>query len=245
MNAIFRLALAGLLVAMILASPAGADTLYSQPPDVSSGGYYVWTSSFYDSNDDFYQVLDNFKVGSSSTIQAISWQGMYLDNGGGVLTNGTPNGGDWIIGLYTAGGPSDFPFTLLTSETIAASDVTETLGGQTSLGSATVDYYNEVAQLPLGIALQAGQTYYLSIFSSNSEPSSLWGWMSGSGGDGASWQYDGVNDATNPLPNDEAFTLYGNAVPEPSGGLLAAIGLACAGGYLARWSRAARRRSGH
>ncbi len=229
---------------MILASPAGAGTLYSQPPTVGSGGYTVWYSSFYDAYGDFYQVLDNFQVGTSSTIQAISWQGMYLDNANGMVTNGTPNGGDWIIGLYSAGGPGDFPFTLVTSETFAASNVTEALGGQANFGSATVDYYNEMAQLPTGIALQAGQTYYLSIFSSNTEPSSAWGWMSGSGGDGMSWQYDGVNDVTNVLSNDEAFTLYGASVPEPSSGLLAAIGLACAGGYLARRSRGSRRRSG-
>lgn len=234
------LALIGALA--VLASPghAFAGTLYSQPPTVGdgSGPYTAWTSSFTDPSLDFLQTLDNFQVSADGTIASIDWQGIYLlyDPNTGQYSNGTPNTNDWIITLYTSGGAPDFPFTQVASETIGAGGFSETPAGTTIYGSSTVDFYDESAVLPTPISIQGGQAYYLSIFSDNGGSSNIWLWMSGSGGDGSSWQYDGTLDSTTTVSGDRTFTLA--AVPEPPGLILGMIAAACLIHHLdRRWGR--------
>jgi hypothetical protein len=218
-----------------------ADMLYSQPPTVGdgTGPYTTRTSSFTDGQLDYLQTLDNFQVSDSSTITSIHWQGMYLlyDPGSGTYSNGTPDTNNWIISVYTDGGTSNFPFSLVASQTIPAGNIIETPAGKTSFGSATVDFYNDSVVLPSWFSVQGNQTYYLSIFSDNGGSSNLWTWMSGSGGDGSSGQYSSFLNATSALAGDRTFTLNGAAVPEPSSVLLGTIGAAGVLGYFGRRPR--------
>jgi hypothetical protein len=115
--------------------------------------------------------------------------------------------------------------------------VTENYAGTTTFDNSTgdisnVSYYNESAQLSTGFTLNANQTYYLGIFSFNSTDSTTdeWSWMSGTGGDGVSSQfqnYDGTNTQVN---LDRTFSLSGT-VPEPSSLILTAIGAVVLGAY--------------
>lgn len=216
----------GMLASSVLAASAEAGVLYTQPPDIGPAGYTTMLSAYTDSSLGYYRALDNFQVSSDATIGSITWQGMYLNYDPSTgYTAGLPNTRDWVISLYTAGGPSDFPFTLVATETVAASDVTETLAGTTSIGSPSRNYYDESTTLSPGFAIQGGQTYYLSIFSDNGGSKDSWSWLSGSGGDSSSWWYSTYSDSTDRVPFDRTFTLYSAAVPEPSGLLLGLMGV--------------------
>lgn len=235
--------LSAVLAFLLLAAQGEAGILYTQPPTVGTGTYTTWTSAYTDSFFDYYQTLDNFQISSNATIGSISWQGMYLnyDSSTGTYSNGSPNTNDWVISLYTAGGSAAFPYTLYATETVAASAVTETLAGTATFDGTTVDYYNESVTLPTGFVIQASQTYYLSIFSDNGGSTDSWSWLSGSGGDGISYQYSSYSNSTGSVPLDRTFTLYSAAVPEPSGLILGLIGITCS----AAGVRFARRRKGH
>jgi hypothetical protein len=214
------------LASTLLAQHGEAGELYSQAPTVGSGYYSTWTSAYADPYLNYYQVLDNFQVSSNATIGSLTWQGMYLnyDSNTGSYSNGPPNTNDWVISLYTAGGPSDFPYTLYATETVPAASVTETLAGTAEFNGGTVDYYDESITLPTGFAIQGGQTYDLSIFSDNGGSTDSWSWMSGTGGDSTSYQYNTYTDSTVDREYDRAFTLYSAPVPEPSSLILALIG---------------------
>lgn len=74
------------------------------------------------------------------------------------------------------------------------------------------DYH---VDLTTGFLAQAGTSYWLSIFSNSSSFSPLWGWRSGSGGDGASFQ-DNLNTGVGTaVASDRAFALLA-PVPGPS-----------------------------
>ncbi len=224
----------GLAVASaILATRGEAGELYSQPPMVSSGSYTTWSSAYTDTSLDYFQTLDNFEVSSSATLGSLTWQGMYL-NYNGAYSNGAPDTVNWLILLYTGGGGSNFPYTLYASETVSAASATETLAGTTNFENISVNYYNESLSLPTGIAIQGGQTYYLSIFSDNGGSTDSWSWMSGTGGDGTSYQYDSYNNSTYSKLFDRAFSLYAAPapVPEPSSIFLGLIGFTGLGAAL-------------
>jgi hypothetical protein len=209
----------------ILMLRADADVVYSQPPEVASGSYTTFTSAFTDPYLDYYQTLSSFQLTSSSTIGSLSWQGTYLNydptNG---FTNGAPNTNNWEIAIYTSGGPSDFPFTPYSVETVNATDVTETLAGTANFEGAQVNYYNESLSLPTSVSLQGGQAYYLSIFSDNGGSTDSWSWLSSTTTDGQTLQYNSGSDSTAVVAGNRTFTLYSPAVPEPSGLLLLLIG---------------------
>jgi hypothetical protein len=218
-------AFSALFACVTLAQRSEAGVLYSQPPEVGSGSFTTYTSAYTDSFLNYFQSLDNFQISSNNAISSLSWQGMYLNfdptNG---YSNGVPNTNNWVISLYTFGGPSSFPFTLYASETVAASAVTETLAGTTTFEGKTVDYYNESLTLPALMPIAGGQLYYLSIFSDNGGSTDSWSWMSGTGGDGNSYQYNSSDNSSNGVNGDRTFTLFDSAVPEPSSVLLLLMG---------------------
>jgi hypothetical protein len=222
---------------------ANADVVYSQPPQDPSGGYTTYTSAFTDPYLDYYQTLSSFQLTSSSTIGAISWQGIYLNydqtNG---YTNGDPNTNNWVISLYTSGGASDFPFTPYSVETVSSTDVTESLAGTANFEGTQVNYYNESLTLPTSVSLQGGQTYFLSIFSDNGGSSDSWSWLSSTNTDGQTLQYESNSDSTGLVAGNRTFTLYSQAVPEP-----ASVSLLLIGGVfsLALYARQCRRARGY
>jgi hypothetical protein len=218
------------VVALFVPSQVDAASLYIQAPSLP-GGYTTWTSGFVDSSMNYYSTLDNFSLSSTSILTGISWQGDYLqfDPSTGNNLNGAPNTTQWRFAIYTAGGTSSFPFTLVTQQIVPASSVTETFAGTTGFfnpGSGTttiINYYNESVTLS-GITLQAKQTYYLGIFSFNNGSGDAWSWTSSNTGDGVSYQYNTFDNATLTRSLDRTFSLSGNVVPEPSSFAMALLG---------------------
>jgi len=85
------------------------------------------------------------------------------------------------------------------------------------------------ATLTTPFAAAAGTEYWMSVVPDLTFPPQ-WGWVTGSGGDGGSYQF---YQGGNPLETDEAFTLYGaSRVPET--GHTAILLMAVLGGFMVR-----------
>ncbi|WP_165227093.1 PEP-CTERM sorting domain-containing protein [Aquisphaera insulae] len=217
-----------------------ADILLERPPTVQDGYYYVWGSSLAPAGDSW-MTLDDIRLSTDSVVTGISWQGMYLrpDPSTGDIIDGTPNTYSWYLGIYKSGGTASFPYDLVASQFVDASAVTTTLGGTTYWGSNKVNYYNESVDLTTGFSLEANQTYYLAIYSLGTSTSDGWLWLSGTGGNGVSYQYSSAYDATFTRELDRTFTLTGHAIPEPPSFALVAIGILGLAGWRALGGRLA------
>jgi hypothetical protein len=194
--------LAGVAAFGLLSGSASAAGLYSQAPTSSA-----FFASQYDTNTSslFATAYDNFALGSSASISSINFTGEY-DNDPApppFLTGFT-------LSIYSdsLGQPGGLLYTQIVS-----SNANETLvAGQT---------YTYGINFTSSFAAAGGTTYWVSVVSDLDQKSgNVWGWSSGTGGDGSSYQ-----DVTG-LPRthqfyDLAFTLNGDvtgdgtSVPEP------------------------------
>jgi len=189
--------LLAVLMAFALSVAAFADSvLYTQPFDQLGNGY----SSQNDTNGlgVFAQVYDNFTLGSDSSINEVQFTGLYFN---------PPQQGPisaWNVQFFAdnAGQPG----MLLATKNINGT------GNETFLANYG-DYPVYTYDLPgLGFAAAGNTTYWLSVYPDLGFPPQ-WGWTSGTGGDGISYQdFGGVRG---PLSVDMAFTLIGTSVPEP------------------------------
>ena len=193
-------ALLGVLV-VAGASPVHAGQLFKQPTATPSVAYssQTDTSGIYG---DFATVYDNFTLGVGATMTDVSWVGSYFAGSSSGISGFT-------IAFYAddAGQPG----AVLMTENIAGN------ADETSIGDDPAVHltFSYSATLSTTFIAAAGTQYWLSIVPDLRFPSQ-WGWESGIGGDGLSYQ-DFLGDRTS-LAVDFAFSLDGaylSTVPEP------------------------------
>ena len=170
--------------------------------------------------------FDNFSFASTTTINQISWFGIFLhDNGNGTFTNEPPNTSRWDVLINDSTGQGGTPGNLIGGQLNAGP--TQTVVGTGFFGNDPVTIYEYTAQFPTFTAL-AGVTYWISpvsVGAGSFDP--FFSWIQGTGGDGSTLQVQlasqvPVNEFVR--SGDRAFTL--SSVPEPTSVTLLGLGLA-------------------
>jgi hypothetical protein len=208
-----KLTLILIAVLCLSSSPALAGIIYSQPFDFTGNAY----SSQNDTNGFglFAQVYDDFKVNFGFTVESIQFTGEYFN---------PPQHGDitgWTVQFYSDANGQ--PGSLLYSVHFAGTGNETSLGTFGGFPTFTYDING------LNFSGNYNTQYWLSVYPDLGFPPQ-WGWSSGTGGDGLSYQ--DFFGARSPLAADMAFTLgAGCAWPdsgcmtEPGSLLLLASGL--------------------
>jgi hypothetical protein len=202
-------------IAFAMSAPARADsTLYDQPTDLA-GAYTSQTDTSGGGLGSYATAYDNFTLGTASTIDSVTWVGSYSNPATQVPISA------FSISFYADN--AGVPDALLQTENISG-NANETSLGTDGSGNPAFSYSADVT--PFSVA--AGTQYWLSIVAYTDGATPAWGWETGIGGDGNAYQ---VYGAGGPIPNDLAFSLVGNAVPEPSTLVMLSIGAVSALGF--------------
>ncbi len=211
----FMIRIAPVLGSVAVFGAAQADVLWNQPwnssgqltisqNDTSSGGLGNFDSAF-----------DNFTPSSGWSITEIDWTGGFFPGHGPITA--------FTIGFYNDDG-AGLPGSFITSDSVAAAS-----DGETSLGTVGGHpMYSYSASL--SFAASANTTYWISIVPDLALPTE-WGWATGTGGDGQSFQFQQGVVGLSPQNHDLAFTLVGSnqgrfVTPEPFTMSLGVAGLA-------------------
>jgi PEP-CTERM motif len=204
--------------ATAVASLCSADLLYNQSFD-GSGTAISSQNDTTGGFGNFATAYDNFTLPNLSTVSSVSWVGEYFDGSIAPIAGFT-------LQFYgdDAGTPGASIYSTFISGTANETDIGSFGGFEAYTYSAT-----------LGTAFTAlgGTQYWLSIVPDLGFPPQ-WGWSTGTGGDGASYQVFQGSGAS--IPNDLAFELDGLATPEPF--TFGLIGIGLAGIALAKFRRA-------
>lgn len=199
------------VLAAMIAIPASANQLvYVQNPDFS-GAYASQNDPAGFGN--FATAYDNFSLASTTHIVQALWIGSYF-GGTGAVTGFT-------LTIYADN--AGIPGTQVYSTGDVAGNANETFIGTDAAGNPTYVYAMNTAFTAIG-----GSTYWMSIVPDLAFPPQ-WGWETGIGGDGASYECFFGSCGSN--PNDLSFAL---ATPEPSSVTLLVTGLLTLGAGIRR-----------
>jgi hypothetical protein len=183
------------------AIPATAGIIYNQP---WGGGSTLFASQ----NDttgglgNFATTYDSFSIAGGGTINGVGWTGGYFNPPAqGQITA-------WTLGFWSDA--SGLPGALLYTQTTSGT------GNETFVSNVNgFPIYTYSLELDNPFNVGTGTEYWLSVTPDLGFPPQ-WGWATGTGGDGNSYQcYFG---SCNPLGFDMAFNLSGSldqGVPEP------------------------------
>ena len=196
--------------ALALAGGAQAATLYTQAALPNGGASASQNDT--GANGNFATVFDDFTLSATSNITGLNFTGQFFNPN----TSVGPISG-FTVNFYSdaAGAPGS---------TLASSFTTGT-AGQSCTG--VVCNYS----LALNFNADAGTRYWMSIVPDLLFPPQ-WGWNFGSGGNGVAYQT--FFGTTTQQTRDYAFTLTGNAVPEPATWAMMIAGFGIIGGALRR-----------
>jgi hypothetical protein len=188
---------------LLLASPAQADLLFSQP--VIDGGVAL-ASDFAR----FQQEADSFVLSQTALVETIHWWGAYANND--VRTD------NFTLRLFSdmAGNPAVTPLV-----DVSAVNLVRTLTNLVDiLGDPIYEYQ---ASLPNSVLLDGAATYYLSVVN-NTPPGGVWDWVGS--GPGTHWarQQDGSAWTISSGTTGFGFEVLGTPVSEPITLLLLGIG---------------------
>ena len=192
-------------VILLAGLPTQADTIYDN-------GAPAGNATFSDSSD-YFELADDFVLQpGASTITDVHWWGLYADG------NTPPVADDFTIRIFADAGGA--PNTAFLYE-IPVSDANRSATGADLAG---FDIYQYSADFS-AIALNAGTTYWISIFNdSTNDLDDYWYWMDSNGSgnnmaresDGGSWSEQGTesaftltNDNLSPVPEPATVTLLG------------------------------------
>jgi hypothetical protein len=206
------------LVALTGATLCHADILYNQAFN-GAGGYWATQNDTSGGNGNFATVYDNFTLAGDGNVTDLSWTGVYFNP-----PTPSPMAG-FTIQFYSdnAGIPGASLFSTYVTGT----------ANETDLGSfGGIETFGYSGNLGTAFGATGNTQYWISIVPDLGFPPQ-WGWSTGTGGDGASYQvFFGTGYVR---ASDEAFTLSGVATPEPvSVGLM---GFGLAGIALAKFRR--------
>jgi hypothetical protein len=196
----------------------GFSYIYCQPFDQTGNAYSSQNDTA--SLGNFATTYDNFTLAVSTNMNAAQWVGEYFN---------PPNPGPitgWTVALYGDNGGQ--PGSLLFSQHTAGTDNETFLG--TFGGFPTYLYSTS----NLGWFVNAGTQYWVAVIPDLGFPPQ-WGWSSGTGGDGISYQdFFGTRSQ---LAADMAMALGGTCcccgTPEPGTLLMVGTGAVGAGIYYA------------
>jgi hypothetical protein len=200
---------------LMMAAVASPAQVYFQNP--------TFNGAFSSQNDTnglgvFAQVYDNFTLGSTTNLSSVEWIGSYFNPPvQGPITA-------WTVQFYSdnAGQPG----SLLYSTNVAGT------AGETFLGLDNVGDPTYIYGLNVNFTAAAGTQYWLSVYPDLGFPPQ-WGWETGTGGDGISYQ--DFFGARTQLASDESFALFaGTSTPEPSTLIMLGTGILGLAGTLRR-----------
>lgn len=231
-----RRAVRGLAAALLLfvaAGPAGAAILYNQPPDFPPNNFNFYTTSTAPGSPGF-RAYDSFVLSQPATITGFNWQGLYYDFVNLANNPVNPNTTSWQIGIYASNPATGLPSAApLSTFTLPAAAVTATFVANAVIfdgRNSPVRILSFHADLPTPFEAQAGVRYWFSPFSVQTSFPPLFGWTSGSGGDGRFVQDNlGTGGRNFSFDRDRAFSVEGAPVPAPAGYAVFLLGTAAIG----------------
>jgi len=184
-----------------------AGVVYTQAWDQRCVAYQSQTDP---SSGSLATVYDNFTLASSAVVTDLVWNGGFLHSPTGTITAFTID--FWADSSGQPGG-------LLKSATITG-NANATVDPVHPGGGNAYDY----SVSGLSFSATAGTQYWLSIVATG-DAGDPWGWATGTGGDGRSYE-DVTGSGRSLIASDMNFTLSSNGVATPEPGTLSLAGLA-------------------
>jgi hypothetical protein len=211
----------------VAVSNLGADILYA-PTQIGSSARV----SDYGSADDVgFRSFDNFALGSSASVEKISWTGFWMDFGNPVPAAApSPDVLSWDIAFHADN--AGVPGPQLFLESFSAANVSSGFLGTgifTAGSSYNVSFYQYSAELTAPFSVTPATQYWVSVLSRSDVYNPAFVLRGATGGDDSSYQQQlgaGLSVvAAGAVARDRAFVLEGTVVPEPSTVGIGAVGL--------------------
>jgi len=196
-----RLVTSLLTAAFFTGMAYSTELLYDQPAGAAGGG--VASQNAPNAFGPQYTAFDNFSLPMGAFITSVQWEGAYSAMPISVITQFQ------IMLLADNGG---LPGGVLRTYDIPGN------AGETFVGTSVGFFdYSYLVNLPTAFGVTANTKYWLSIQPTVDFPPQ-WFWREGTGGDGVSAQINlAVSSNPSLIAEDDAFSLTGTSVPEPSG----------------------------